>query len=312
MQIARGRSASARSRSYVLWLVFLFVLVSAVSLRVWQNNQRRVSYQRWQAQCRQLELWGENAKDQLWALWSAHKGSDLMSRTEVEKRLNDGKPFVLKKEAGGGIAIWGDVRIDRSPFVLKKEAERDIAIWTDVRSGRSFGLKFSDDKWSGVGTVGAARRPPAPTPSAFDEMTEAIRVGIVGGKTGWGPLLWIALLVFSLAVRGHRMLLGQLLLGVALLCFTAWLVAPNYSLTLYSILRNDNLLWGIVMLTLSTGVIGWTFFENRRRRRAPPLCPRCEYNLTSNVTGRCPECGGQIPDELQLRLQVDGGPTDEM
>lgn len=29
----------------------------------------------------------------------------------------------------------------------------------------------------------------------------------------------------------------------------------------------------------------------RRRRRAKGLCAACGYDLTGNVTGRCPECG---------------------
>ena len=25
------------------------------------------------------------------------------------------------------------------------------------------------------------------------------------------------------------------------------------------------------------------------------LCPRCDYDLTANTTGVCPECGGTAP-----------------
>lgn len=32
----------------------------------------------------------------------------------------------------------------------------------------------------------------------------------------------------------------------------------------------------------------------RRRQRVPGACDRCGYDLTSNVTGRCPECGTAI------------------
>ena len=33
-----------------------------------------------------------------------------------------------------------------------------------------------------------------------------------------------------------------------------------------------------------------------RRETGAPLCPSCGYNLTGNVSGRCPECGEMIED----------------
>jgi hypothetical protein len=32
----------------------------------------------------------------------------------------------------------------------------------------------------------------------------------------------------------------------------------------------------------------------KRDPNAPPTCPKCEYNLTGNVSGICPECGTPI------------------
>jgi predicted amidophosphoribosyltransferase len=36
-------------------------------------------------------------------------------------------------------------------------------------------------------------------------------------------------------------------------------------------------------------------------------CERCEYDLTGNVSGICPECGTAIPDETKaaLKRQID-------
>ncbi len=35
------------------------------------------------------------------------------------------------------------------------------------------------------------------------------------------------------------------------------------------------------------------FFVKDRRRIPPGHCPACGYNLTGNVSGRCPECGAE-------------------
>jgi hypothetical protein len=35
-------------------------------------------------------------------------------------------------------------------------------------------------------------------------------------------------------------------------------------------------------------------WEKRERRRRQGLCTKCGYDLTGNVSGTCPECGGKI------------------
>jgi hypothetical protein len=45
-------------------------------------------------------------------------------------------------------------------------------------------------------------------------------------------------------------------------------------------------------------VVAWCWFRHGRRWEAArgdvPLCTFCGYNLTGNVSGRCPECGASI------------------
>ncbi len=39
-------------------------------------------------------------------------------------------------------------------------------------------------------------------------------------------------------------------------------------------------------------LVGWrTYRKNTRVEPAEPRCATCGYNLTGNVSGRCPECG---------------------
>lgn len=61
-------------------------------------------------------------------------------------------------------------------------------------------------------------------------------------------------------------------------------------------------MWYVLMLT-----VGPTLVLLRWRRRTPPGCCRdCGYNLTGNVTGRCPECGNRIPIRLMETPAVAG------
>jgi predicted amidophosphoribosyltransferase len=34
--------------------------------------------------------------------------------------------------------------------------------------------------------------------------------------------------------------------------------------------------------------------RKHRRTRGGPICPRCGYSLTGNVSGVCPECGTPV------------------
>jgi hypothetical protein len=45
-----------------------------------------------------------------------------------------------------------------------------------------------------------------------------------------------------------------------------------------------------VAIAVPTTVLWWL----DRRRLAPGHCPCCGYDLTGNVSGRCPECGAQV------------------
>ena len=54
------------------------------------------------------------------------------------------------------------------------------------------------------------------------------------------------------------------------------------------------LIWGYI-----TGrVVGAVSGRRTRLRRARELCPTCGYDLTGNVSGVCPECGGQIQKRI--------------
>ena len=50
-----------------------------------------------------------------------------------------------------------------------------------------------------------------------------------------------------------------------------------------------------LFITWLVHLLGIKALENRRKRlRLANECPQCEYNLTGNVSGVCPECGTPI------------------
>lgn len=51
----------------------------------------------------------------------------------------------------------------------------------------------------------------------------------------------------------------------------------------------------IAALAISAAFLAFRVRHRRERRRAFGRCHQCDYDLTGNVTGVCPECGNAIP-----------------
>jgi len=61
--------------------------------------------------------------------------------------------------------------------------------------------------------------------------------------------------------------------------------------------------WGVILIGIGalflTGVGAVVFFRGKYRRvGTTPRCPRCEYNLTGNDSGVCPECGAAFTAKM--------------
>lgn len=88
---------------------------------------------------------------------------------------------------------------------------------------------------------------------------------------------------------------GQLLLWVTLPVFAAlvfhWAVGPS---------RNWSGVAEVGVITLAVAYFAYRPITERdllaRYRVRPGYCPRCDYNLTGNTSGRCPECGWTLPE----------------
>jgi hypothetical protein len=54
------------------------------------------------------------------------------------------------------------------------------------------------------------------------------------------------------------------------------------------------LLAGMLGLLLAILIVWWVTRRPPIGRLSPVLCRKCGYNLTSNTTGVCPECGNKL------------------
>jgi hypothetical protein len=59
----------------------------------------------------------------------------------------------------------------------------------------------------------------------------------------------------------------------------------------------------IAVPTLLAAILptAWFIARHRRLRHQPniPLCPQCDYNLTGNTSGVCPECGARLRSPIK-------------
>jgi hypothetical protein len=78
-------------------------------------------------------------------------------------------------------------------------------------------------------------------------------------------------------------------------------------------LAASNPLRFVTLVILMNAVLsGWSAFRpwrddelNRQYTSEPGRCPKCEYDLTGNVSGVCPECAWQIPAQ-PMRIDSPG------
>lgn len=175
-------------------------------------------------------------------------------------------------------------------------ARRELAIYTYVDPVSLFRWEFNfeDGRWMGFSAANHTDVRPVLTVHVEHLRRLVVRAG---------PLVWTGLLVLILvlaAVGRAGAGLAQGGLAVAIVCFLAWLTAPNYTIAGWR--SNDALFWGTAMVIVSAAVL-WqrcSVRAGRRREQAMRgLCPVCHYDLRAHAPGqRCPECGWSIPADF--------------
>ena len=266
------------------WLGFVALCVGAVDLRLWQIERGRAAQAAWVRQCKRVEAAAEQQFARLRPLIRNIRGKTTLE--QIGEIIDMGEPVVRTADKG-----------------------RRLARWTHRFSGTYLEVELSD------GGVSRSRInqlpnvfPAQPTASELAAAAERVRGTLAGWNTGLAPAAWIVLAILCLVWKRRRAVLAELMLAAAILSFVAWLVNPGYSLTLVGILSNDMLFWGTLMLVTGFGL--WTWCRMHPRRPGFPHCPHCEYDLTANVSGICPECGNPIADQIRRRL-LTVAPSDQ-
>jgi hypothetical protein len=74
---------------------------------------------------------------------------------------------------------------------------------------------------------------------------------------------------------------------------------PRMALDTAALMWTPSLWAAVILCTLSTAII-YTQALGWRQRITPGLCPVCDYDLTGNSSGACPECGERVVDDPKV------------
>jgi hypothetical protein len=139
-----------------------------------------------------------------------------------------------------------------------------------------------------------------PPPIWFDVVFDEFR-RVFGGKIiGAGTVIWIGLLVLYLAWSRWRPLIAEVMLATAILVVVVWTMERRYVFAGGWIDNYQRLAWAGMACVVS--VLLFMVRGKPRPPGTPQPCPTCQYDLTGNLSGCCPECGEPIPDSIRSNL----------
>lgn len=118
----------------------------------------------------------------------------------------------------------------------------------------------------------------------------------------YGHLVWLGQLPLVLLLRRHSVLMAELLLMFAITLNLVHLPVLGLGDWLQRVQQVQFLPWGLAMFSTSLTAFAWAYFFERSRLKI--ACPVCDYRLVGNESGRCPECGTPVPEEVRQRLAM--------
>jgi predicted RNA-binding Zn-ribbon protein involved in translation (DUF1610 family) len=261
----------------------LAVCLLLAGLYAWRQQWEAHALRAYSLRVEQVFSHGLVLVNRLDTLLQQHWQPPGLTRAQLEAELNEGRPFA-PSNLGPQHAVWQD------PV------------------GFTVQLQFDEGRWTGWDTSGPPAIPYPPAPQVL-QVGETIRGAVfyplpgrwTGGISLPGPAAFLWLILLGVCCpwwRPLRVILAELSLALAVLSTAAWLFWPGYDI---GSRMNDLVCWGVGMIVISMAVFVPLMYVGRKRNLFPH-CQACGYNLTGNVSGRCPECGQEVPKEYRTRL----------
>ncbi len=210
---------------------------------------------------------------------------------DVERRLNNGEPFQLSSRIQPD--NWWDPCTGRN---YSRMFTISTANWCDPQGRIRGELVFRDGVFMGFNRTWPVLEEPE---DVFVCSQTAVFMGDVLKRTSqW---IWGLLVLFGLCRARSRFLALELslmwLVVTGLVRLPPLAADPQWE----RVLRHPYWPWLLTMVSWSLAVLAWAWFRQGAKHRL--LCPVCEYNLTGNRSGICPECGAPVPAEILERLR---------
>lgn len=100
--------------------------------------------------------------------------------------------------------------------------------------------------------------------------------------------------------------LSLLLLRKPPILVLAWLSAAAIPTALFAgaVSNSFTITRNAAVVSYCLAAILIAIFLPNKKRRSAGSCQRCEYDLTGNISGKCPECGTPIPTNQRIPNEV--------
>ncbi len=207
-------------------LVWLMVIVAILLMGKFKDEENRSDREQqtvWRQQLKILQVEAQVEFERLGA-WLRTLNSQADAKQQIEKELQGGEPFLLKKHG-----------------------KYQVANWTHPKYGIQVELQFFEKKLVGHGSHTGTVPLPQPSRHSFDSNAESVRKKIPRPAIA----AWLAALFVAAVSARYGRVAEEFMLAISLACGTAWLVNPWYSITLLGIFSNDILFFALLMYLAS-------------------------------------------------------------